>query len=78
MSNDIKQPYPPTDAFPNCKGLSAELGLTRADKLPQRVIEIDGVEHQWYSICSRHRDGDIDCNICRVGRYVVFNESEAQ
>jgi hypothetical protein len=65
----MRQPYEPVDAFPNAPGLSKKLGLTQADRLPKPVRGWGPWKSRWCSICSKHRDGDEHCNLCRTGSY---------
>ncbi len=30
----------------------------------------DGKMYMWYSICSKHRSHDPDCNLCQAGHWV--------
>ena len=56
------------DAFPNTPGLSKKLGLTKNEN-PQAFIGKWFNKKQWYSICSKHREPNKDCSICKVGNY---------
>lgn len=65
MSNDDLI-FEPHDAFPNAPGLSKELGLHKANRLPP---EYNAQGHRWYSICSAHQKPEEGCPRCLVGNY---------
>lgn len=57
------------DAFPNCPGLSENLGLQKASELPPLIIGWGPWKKRWYSICSFGRGHKPDCQTCRCGSY---------